>query len=225
MADKGAWMELFADDGHRLDAYIRGPEGKPKAGLIVLMEIFGVNHHIQDVCEGFMEDGFFCVAPQMFDRIEKNVSLGYDAPDIDKGRTLKGQTNTLDAVKDMMAAYNVAKSAGPVFTVGYCWGGFLSFAAAQHMPIAGAVSYYGGGIPSLGEAPLACPVLAHFGEADTGIPMSQVDEVRALHPSADVHTYPAGHGFNCDRRGSYEPTCAKIARERTLDFLNALSKG
>jgi len=216
----GAWMELFASDGHKFDAYIRGPGDRPKGGLVVIQEIFGVNDHIQDVCEGFAANGFFCVAPQMFDRVERKVSLGYEADDIAKGRDLKAASNTELALLDLKAAMDVAQSAGKVATVGYCWGGFLAMAAAQHLPLAGSIVYYGGGIPTLGADPVQCPVLGHFGELDKGIPLEQVDEIKAMHPSVDMHVYPADHGFNCDRRGSYEETCAKIARERTVDFLD-----
>ncbi|MCR9256419.1 MAG: dienelactone hydrolase family protein [Alphaproteobacteria bacterium] len=219
---QGAWMELFASDGHKFDAYIRGPGDRPKGGLVVIQEIFGVNEHIQDVCEGFAADGFFCVAPQMFDRVERKVNLGYDADGIEKGKALKAQIKTEDALLDLKAALDVAQSAGKVATIGYCWGGFLSMAAAQHLPLAGAVVYYGGGIPTLGDDPIQCPVLGHFGELDKGIPMDQVAEIRKLHPTAEIHAYPADHGFNCDRRGSYEATSAKIARERSIDFLDRM---
>jgi len=222
---KGAWMELFASDGHRFDTYVRGPGDRPRAGLVIIQEIFGVNEHIQDVCEGFAADGYLCVAPQMFDRVEKKVDLGYDADGIAKGRALKAEASTEAALLDLKAAMDVAQSAGKVATIGYCWGGFLSMAAAQHLPLAGAVVYYGGGIPSLGADPVQCPILAHFGEQDQGIPLDEVAAIRETHPSVEVHTYPAGHGFNCDRRASYEATCAKIARERTLDFLDRVCSG
>ena len=59
----------------------------------------------------------------------------------------------------------------------------------------------------------------HFGEIDEAIPMDQVAAVRELHPTAQVFTYPAGHGFNCDLRASYDQDSATIAADRTNNFL------
>jgi carboxymethylenebutenolidase len=114
----------------------------------------------------------------------------------------------------------VAATAGRVGIVGYCWGGFLAWLAAARLPgLACAVAYYGGGITdAIGEAP-RCPVLAHFGERDAVIPLSGVEALAAAHPSVDVRIYPAGHGFNCDARASYDAAAADLARERTLAFL------
>ena len=63
-----------------------------------------------------------------------------------------------------------------------------------------------------------CPVLAHFGKKDHNIPVDGVQQLAAEHPDAQVFLYDAGHGFNCDQRGSYDASAAKLARERTLEF-------
>jgi carboxymethylenebutenolidase len=112
-------------------------------------------------------------------------------------------------------------TAGRVGVIGYCWGGFLAFVAAARLPgFAAAVSYYGGGIGAVATERPACPVLMHFGEKDHAIPLSDVDKVRRAHPSGvTIHLYPAGHGFNCDERPSYDAASANLARQRTLAFL------
>ena len=64
-----------------------------------------------------------------------------------------------------------------------------------------------------------CPVVAHFGERDTGIPIAGVRELMAKRPDVQIFVYAADHGFNCDQRAAYDAAAAKLARERTLEFL------
>ena len=92
-------------------------------------------------------------------------------------------------------------------------------AAARLDGFACAIPYYGGGMLEAGGEQPKCPVIAHFGERDSGIPVDGVRKFAAAHPEVEVHLYPADHGFNCDQRGSYEPASAKLARSRTIAFL------
>jgi len=102
--------------------------------------------------------------------------------------------------------------------VGYCWGGSVAWLAACRLPVAAAVCYYGGQIHDFrGETP-GCPAMLHFGEEDGQIPMEHVAAIRAARPEAEVLTYPAGHGFNCDQRGSFDAASAAQALERSLAF-------
>ena len=104
---------------------------------------------------------------------------------------------------------------------GYCWGGSLAWAAATRLDgVAAAVGYYGGQIAETADEEPRCPVLLHFGETDAGIPLSNVETVRAANPDVPVHLYPAGHGFACDARASYHAESAALALERTLAFLH-----
>src|SRR5919202_3395342 len=215
----GETIRLRAADGFELSAYRAAPSGTPRGGLVVIQEIFGVNGHIRRVADGYAADGFVAIAPALFDRIEPGLELGYGQDDIERGRGLKARAPTDAALRDISAARDAA-AAGKVGVVGYCWGGYLSWLSATRLDgFAAAVSYYGGGIGSVaGETP-RCPVLLHFGEKDHAIPLSEVDTVRKAHPELEIHLYPAGHGFNCDERGSYDPESARLARERSLAFL------
>ena len=123
-------------------------------------------------------------------------------------------------LKDLAAGVAVVRSSGRVATVGYCVGGALSYVAACQLPVSCAVAYYGKIANYLDEKP-KCPVMYHFGTEDTSIPMSDVDKVQAAAAaSAVVYLYQgAGHGFNCDRRASFDAAAAALARTRTLDFL------
>ncbi len=215
----GSYIQLTASDGHTLDAYKAEPEGTPKGGLVVIQEIFGVNIHIRDVCDGFAADGHTAIAPAMFDRVERHVEMLYDADSVARGRTLKDGCDWDNAVLDMNAA---AQALAPlrVGLVGYCWGGSLAWlAACRGSGIMAAVGYYGGQVAMFKDENPNVPVLLHFGETDGAIPLTDVDQVREAHPDIPIHVYEgAGHGFNCDRRGSYHPDAAKQARERTMAF-------
>jgi len=216
----GHWVDLTAADGFRLSAYRADPEGAPRGALVVAQEIFGVNGHVRSVCDGFARDGYVAIAPALFDRYERGVDIGYTPPDIARGRELKALAKTDAALQDVAAARDAVAGAGRVGILGYCWGGYIAWMAAARVEgFACAVPYYGGGMTdAIAEQP-KCPVMAHFGERDSMIPVTGVNALAAAHPSAQVFIYQADHGFNCDQRGSHDPASAKLARERTLAFL------
>jgi len=112
-------IELVAEDGHRLDAYRADPPGKPRGAVVVVQEIFGVNRHVRSVADGFAADGYLAIAPAVFDRVEKNVDLGYSPADIATGRELKAAMPMDCAMLDIAAATRAASSAGKVGGVGY----------------------------------------------------------------------------------------------------------
>lgn len=217
----GQWIDLTAADGVRISAWRADPAGKPRGGLVVVQEIFGVNSHIREVCDGYAADGYLAIAPALFDRIRPRIELGYTQQDVAQGIEYKGKSPIGHALADVAAAQKVAASAGKVGIVGYCWGGYVTWMAASRLEgFACAIPYYGGGmLEAVGEQP-RCPVLAHFGAMDMHIPVEGVRAFAKAHPKATVEIYDANHGFNCDHRGSHHPESAKVARERTLAFLH-----
>lgn len=216
----GTWIELTASDGAKVAAYRSEPVGTPRGGLVVVQEVFGVNRHVRSVCDGFAEDGYLAIAPALFDRYQKGVDWGYTPDDITRGRAMRARADTAAALLDVEAARAAAAAAGNVAVVGYCWGGLIAWLAAAHVRgLAGAITYYGGGMPdAVGERP-HCPVLGHFGKHDPHIPLDGVEALAAEHSAVQVFIYEAGHGFNCDERDSFNAAAAKLARERTLAFL------
>lgn len=217
----GTTIELKAADGHKLSAYRAEPQGKPRGAVVVVQEIFGVNGHIKAVADGFAADGYVAVAPAFFDRAKRGVDLGYTQADIDAGRAVVQQLQWKDTMADVAAALDNLKFAGKVAIIGYCWGGTVAWvAAARSNGIACAVPYYGGGIADMADEMPKVPVMFHWGETDHAIPLDAVKKIEAAHPKCLSHVYKgAGHGFNCDHRGSYHAESAKIARGRTLEFL------
>ena len=114
----------------------------------------------------------------------------------------------------------VAPAKVKIAIIAWCWGGSLAFKAACNVDgLAAAVCYYGGAIPSLQNEKPKCPVMFHWGETDHSIPMDKAKEVAEKHKDQVHYFYSAGHGFNCEQRGSYDEKSAKTARERTVGFL------
>jgi len=217
----GETVRLKASDGHELDAYVSRPSQMPVAGLVVIQEAFGVNRHIRAVADGYAKDGFLTVAPALFDRIQRNVELGYEAADLQKGIALARQSSPSVAVTDVAAALeylrkHTAKQCG---VIGYCFGGTVAWLAATRLDPGAAVGYYGGYISHFGQENPRCPVMLHFGTLDKHIPREDIDRVQVAHPEVQVFWYEADHGFNCDARAAYNAAAAKQARERSLEFL------
>jgi len=216
----GRMIELTAADGFRLSAWRADPAGMPRGALVVAQEIFGVNSHIRSVCEGFAADGYIAIAPALFDRHEPGVDIGYTPEDVAKGRALKALAGIDTALQDVAAARDAVAASGKVAVVGYCWGGYVAWMAAARLPgFACAIAYYGGGILDAAAEVPRCPLMGHFGERDGGIPVAGVRELMTKHPQAEIFIYAADHGFNCDQRAAYDAAAAKLARERTLQFL------
>jgi carboxymethylenebutenolidase len=217
----GKTIDLTAADGHKFAAYRADPAGKPRGAIVVVQEIFGVNNHMRRVTDGFAAQGYLAISPALFDRTKRGVELGYDADAIAKGRDLRGAVGDDGPLLDVQATINeAAKSGGKVAVIGYCWGGSLAYLAATRLKgIACTVGYYGGAIAANAGEKTRVPVMLHFGETDQSIPMTDVEKVRAAHPEIALHVYPAGHGFNCDERGSYDAASTRIALDRTLGFL------
>jgi carboxymethylenebutenolidase len=220
----GNFVDLKAADGFSFPAYVAQPAGKPKAAVVVLQEIFGVNSHIRSVADGYAAGGYLAVAPATFHRVKPGVEIGYSPEDMTAGSALKAAVEALPApgvLQDVQAAITHASPAGKVGIVGYCWGGLLTWRAACALDgLSAAVPYYGGGMTTPAEIARQpkVPVLAHFGDQDHWISLESVEAFKKAHPQVEVHIYHANHGFNCDQRGSYNEPAAKLARERTLAF-------
>lgn len=222
----GTQVQLKSADGFAFDAYVAQPAQAPRAAVVVLQEIFGVNDHIRKVADGYAQAGYLAVAPATFARAKLGVELGYTPDDMNAGFALKTAIENLPApgvIADIQAAvdYAAAQTKGKVGVVGYCWGGLLTWrSAALVRGLSAAVPYYGGGVTTEAEAQRQpqCPVMTHFGEKDHWIPLETVETFKKAQPKVQVFVYPADHGFNCDERASWEPVSARIARERTLDL-------
>ena len=220
--------QLRAADGYAFGIYEALPAGEPKGGVVVIQEIFGVNAHIRQVADGFASAGYAALAPALFDRAERDVELGYEGGDMQRGMKLAFEgLKQEETLRDLQATIEEARKYGAVGVVGYCYGGLMTYLCACRLHgVACASAYYGGGIaghfkdlPAAPENVPKCPTIMHFGALDAHIPLTDVERVKEALPDVPVHVYDADHGFNCDHRASFDAASAELARERTLALL------
>jgi carboxymethylenebutenolidase len=235
MPQKTEYVTLPVSDGTSMRAYVAHPDGKPRAGLLVFQEAFGVNAHIRDVTERFAREGYLSISPELFHRTAPGLEAGYtNFPEVVPH--LQALTDA-GLAADIQAAYQWLKNGEakdlPVGSTGYCMGGRTSIHAALTVPLSGAVSYYGGGIapggmfPSLSERlkDLNAPTLYFWGGLDAHIGPDAVQAVTSTLTAAkkdyvNVVFSNADHGFFCDARASYNAVAAKQAWSLTLEFLS-----
>jgi carboxymethylenebutenolidase len=217
----GKHFTLTAADRHELGAYRADPAGAAKGGIVVIQEIFGVNQHIRAVCDRLAGDGYVAVAPALFDRTQKNFECGYTPDEIANARKFIANPDWDAMLRDTDAAIGDIKAVGPTAIMGFCMGGTIAFLAATRFAgLKAAVCYYGGRIVAFADEKPKCPTMMHFGEQDQSIPMTDVETIKQKRPDCEIYVYPiAGHGFHCDERGSFHEPSAKIAWQRTMDFL------
>ena len=214
----------------------REPDSTPKGGVVVVQEAFGVNDHIVDVAGRFAAAGWLAVVPHVFHRSGDPV-LPYD--DLSQvvphfmALTAEGILADVDTAIARIAEAGI----GPAQTgiVGFCMGGTVALATATRRDVGAAVTFYGGGLssgrfgfdPLIEEAPrLRAPWLGLFGDLDEGIPVDEVQLLRAAAATSGQDTEvvryaDAGHGFHCDRRDSYHEPSAHDAWSRTLAWFDA----
>ena len=214
----GLRVALHAADKHTLSAYRAGPDEAAR-GLVVVQEIFGVNHHMRQVCDRFAALGYAVIAPALFDRVQRDVELGYGPEDVKRGRELRAQVSDAGTLADIGAASAALPEVCGI--VGYCWGGTVAWWGATRTNFfRAAVGWYGGGIAAAKDETPHCPTQLHFGETDSSIPMTDVRAIQAAQLAVEIHCYPgAGHGFGCEERASFDAAANALAEERTVAFL------
>jgi carboxymethylenebutenolidase len=210
-------IEITAGDGHVFSAYRADPAETPKGAVLLLQEVFGVNANIRKIADGFAAKGYVAVAPCLFDRVKKEAEFGFDEVSVREGFELARQVGLDAALTDIQAAAETVKDAGKIAVVGFDWGAYLAFQAANRVKgLACAVAYYGCGISQDHTAKRKIPTMLHFGSQDGYIPIETVTLFRMARPDITVYDYPAGHGFACEERENYDAAAAAKAWERTL---------
>jgi carboxymethylenebutenolidase len=238
---RSEYVQLSVSDGTTMRAWTARPkEEGSHPGLLVFQEAFGVNAHIRDVAGRFAREGFVAMAPELFHRTGPGFEGRYD--DFSSAAPHMKALQDASMAADQRAAYDWLRGAigerMPISAVGYCMGGRAAFLSAITLPLASAVSYYGGGIAAtptnpglLGRASgVQAPVLFFWGGRDKHIPPEQVravtDAMRAAGKNfVNVEISNADHAFFCDARPSYSPAAALLAWPLTLAFLRAKSSG
>lgn len=207
-------------DGFDLPCWFEPHQGARKGGVVVAQEIFGLTEHIREVCRRFAHAGYDAIAPSLYERVEAGFHAAHDPDGIAKGLAAATATPMKQAAADMQACIDSLE--GPVFTTGFCYGGAIAWLSAQHCTgVAAASGFYGRLINRLLDAPPKAPILLHYGLNDAGIPLTEVDKVRAAFPDVPIHLYEAGHGFCREASNDFHAPSRDLAFERTLDFFAA----
>jgi len=217
-----AFIKIEAADGHAFDCWRVAHEGaRSRGAIVVLQEIFGVNPHIRSVCARLADAGYDTYAPALFDRLQPGFQSGYGQDEVAAALKLLPDLDWTLMVGDTRAVVRLARQRpAPVALMGFCLGSSVAYMTAQDdRDIAAVVGYYGGHIVRHLDRPPQSPTLLHYGQTDHTIPMTDVERIRAGRPECELHVYAAGHGFNCDERASYEPLSARLAWQRSLEFL------
>lgn len=226
MNEQGTLQPVTMGDGAVVDVYQVPARGTRRGAIVLIQEIFGLTAHVREQCDQLAEQGFEVWAPAIFDRQAPGLQLSYAPQDIETAMTLVRAHPFAVAVADAQRCIELLSVSGPVFITGYCYGGSVSWAVAcRTAGLSGASCYYGSAMPGLAEEVPRCPVIAHFGEFDSDIPLPGVKHLAALRPEATIHIYPARHGFASDRREDYHAQSAALARTRTLALFNLASEG
>ena len=214
-------ITLTATDGHELAAFHLLPEGRPRGGLVIVQEIFGVNDHIRAVVALFTGLGYATIAPALFDRVERGVRLGYSVADHDTGLGFATKLSPQGFVDDLAAAVAAVAPAGKVGVLGYCLGGMGAWRAAARVEgISAAVSYYGAQIPMFVRERPRVPIQFHLGRRDGYWPIEKAREICGAVEGGEVNEYDADHGFACDHRPAvFDAAASAAALQRTLRFL------
>ena len=219
----GSSVKLTAADGHVFGCWHEPVSGKPRGAVVVLQEIFGVNAHIRSLCARLAADGYEAWAPALFDRFQPGFESGYGKDEVAEALKFLPRLDWPAMVADTRATVREAGEGGQrVAVLGFCLGASVAYMASQDDPaITAVVGYYGGQIAQHLDRPPLAPTLLHYGETDPTIPMAAVERIRSARPDCELHVYPAGHGFNCDERASFEPASAATAWSRSMQWLAA----
>lgn len=216
------------DGNASFNAYCAQPAGAPRAAIIVIQEIFGINQGIKRRCDRWAENGYLAIAPDLFWRIQPGVDLDPDVPEqFQQALELMGKFDQDQGVADIEATIRAARArlgGGKVGVVGYCLGGRLAFMTATRTDVDATVGYYGVAIDGLlGEKhAIAHPVLLHIAEQDHFVlPDAQrrMHEGLGDHPKVTLADYPGvDHGFATEMGKRRSEEAAQLADKRTADF-------
>lgn len=209
----------------KFSAYRADPEGAPKGAVVVLQDVYGVNSDIRQIADGFAAAGYVAVAPALFDKVKANTEL--DASATEEGRSLSAEVGTDWSLEAIQATVDAVKDAGKVALVGYAWGGFLAYAAANRVKgLACAVGYHADDILEGVMEKRRIPTLIHFAEKDPATPEEDRIQFRARRPDVSAFSYPeATRGFSYPSSATYDSAAADQAMERTLFYISQFVVG
>ena len=230
----GVMIDIPVAGGGEFRGYLTVPEAGGGPGLLIEQEVFGVNASLRAVADLYAEEGYVCLVPDLFWRMEPGVDLGYSEDDFAKALDFYGRFDVDQGVVDIGTALDALRArpecTGKVAAMGFCLGGKLAYLTATRHDVDAAVSFYGVGIEeALDESgSIDCPMLMHFAGEDSYVPQEAVEAVTAHfagRPEVRIHVYPGvDHAFyNHARSEVYHRPSAMVAHSRTIALLRRAS--
>lgn len=215
------------DGDNSFNTYVARPAGTPKAAIVVIQEIFGINAGIRRKCDKLAEDGYLAVAPDLFWQFEDGIELDPDIePEMNKALDLFGKFDQDQGIRDIEAAIKFARSQGcaKVGAVGYCLGGRLAYMTAARTDSDATVGYYAVGIDNLlhEKHAIANPLMLHIPTEDGFVDKATqkaMHEGLDDHPKVVLHDYEGlDHGFATEFGKRRSEEAANLADSRTSEF-------
>ena len=217
----GKHFSLTTTDKHSLGAYRADPAAQPKGGLVVVQEIFGVNHHIRAVCDRLAALGYVAVAPAVFDRFVRDFECGYTPDEIAHARSYLGNLNWDHMMADMAAgARAISRASARSASSASAWAAPRRFWRPPHSRLDGRGRLLRRHDRQVRRREAEMPGADAFRREGRRHPDGRGDEIKQKQPQAEIYIYPgAPHGFYCDERASYRKEAADLAWSRTQEFL------
>ena len=222
------------DGGGSFNAWLSEPEGEPRGAIVVIQEIFGVNHGIRAKCERWAGLGYVALAPDLFWRLQPGVELDPDVEaEFEEALGLMGRFDQDQGIRDIEAAIRAARArlaagedggGGKVGCVGFCLGGRLAFMTAARTDVDASVGYYAVGLDNLlhEKNAIARPLMLHIAGEDGFVPPDVQHKMHReldTHPRVTLHDYPGeDHGFAAETGKRRSEESARLADCRTEEF-------
>jgi carboxymethylenebutenolidase len=207
-------------EGKSFSAWRSDPSGAVKGGIVVLHAVYGLTEHIGDVCARWAGAGYAAIAPALYDRHRPDLVHPYSRAGADAGITNYAaltETDIFDFIRACMASLH---GLGGVALSGFCTGGTWCWRACAAFDVAAQVNFYGSHVPAFVALQPRCPTIMHYGDADTIVPLSEVERIKAQHPDIEMHVYRgAGHAFLNPEQATYDRAAAELAWQRSLIFM------
>ena len=222
----GEYIDIAAADGGSFRAYVSRPAQGSGPGILLLQEIFGINHYIREVADLYAEEGYVVVAPDLFWRMEPGIELGYSEEDFGKAFGYYEQFDVPKAIEDMTTTVDAMRNmdglVGNIGALGFCLGGKLAYLAAAHAGVDVAVGYYPVGLEADIDlaAKISCPMALHIAQGDDLCPPEAQELIAntfADRPEVDIFIYPeVGHAFAAPERPSFDKPSTLMAHSRSI---------
>lgn len=221
------WIDIPAEAGS-FKAYVSEPAGKPKAAVVVIQEIFGINAGVRGKADWLAGEGYLAIAPDLFWRLEPGVELT-DKTEAEwaKAFDYMKRFDAAKGVEDIARTIDHARAkegAAKVGAVGYCLGGLLAYLTACKTSADASVGYYGVSIETQLDAAKALkkPLMLHIAGKDQFVPKDAQDAINGAlkdNPLVSIHTYAEqDHAFTRVGGKHYDAHAAELADARTVAF-------